>query len=206
MGPLTGAHRQRIRVPGRWSARPRLARLCRFGRCSYLRYTGRGVTQWGARARTAQIDVRRFGIHTFAATCPAPTLLLPGIIGRCCFRLVQESFLIFLVVAPKKDCKNDRRSEHRPSKWSSDSTNTFSKYVSANSEHCRPDNSPCRIEDEKPQRRQPVCASQQCRKGTQQSDETSEEDNLPAVTSKEILSQLPLPFVEPDQISPSRKQ
>ena len=137
---------------------------------------------------------------------PAPALSLLSIVGRCRFRLVQESFLIFLVVAPKKEGKNDRPNEHRPSKWSCDSTNTFSEYVSANSEHCRPDNSPRRIEDEKPQRRQPVCASQQCRKGAQQSDEASEEDNLPAVTAKEILSQFPLPFVEPDQISPSRKQ
>src|SRR5258708_11815352 len=123
-------------------------------------------------------------INTFAATCPAPTLLLPGIIRRRCFCLVQESFLIFLVVAPKKDGQNDRCNKHRPSKWSSDSTNTFSKHVSADSEHCRPDNSPCRIEDEEPQRGQSVCSGQQCRKGAQQSDETSEEDDLPAVASK----------------------
>ena len=123
-------------------------------------------------------------INTFAATCPAPTLLLPGIIRRRCFCLVQESFLIFLVVAPKKDGQNDRCNKHRPSKWSSDSTNTFSKHVSADSEHCRPGNSPRRIEDEEPQRGQSICSSQQCRKGAQQSDETSEEDDLPAVASK----------------------
>src|SRR5882672_719154 len=80
----------------------------------------------------------------------------------CCFRLGQESFLIFLVVAPKKEGKNDRRNERRPSKWCGDSTNTFSKCISANSEHCRPDNSASCVEDEKPHRGQSVCASQQC--------------------------------------------
>src|SRR5215831_2798247 len=118
------------------------------------------------------------------ATCLAPGSIVVGIVGRCCFRLVQESFLIFLVVAPKKEGKDDRRDEHQPSKWSSNSTNTFSKYVSANSEQYRPDNSPRCIEDDKSPRRQSVCASQQCRKGAQPCDETSEEDDFPAVAGK----------------------
>ena len=145
-------------------------------------------------------------IHTFCCNLSGAGLSLLGRVGRRRFRIVEESFLIFFVVAPKKEGKNDRANEHRPAKWSCDSANAFSKYVSANSEHRRPDNSPRCIEDEKSQRRQPVCASQQCRKGAQQGDETSEEDNLSAVTVKQIPSQHPLSFVEPDQMSPSGKQ
>src|SRR5262249_46289331 len=92
------------------------------------------------------------GHFTCLVTRAPPALLLAGIVGRCCFDLVQESLLMFLVIAPKKDGENDRRKEHRPSKWSSDSTNAFSKYVSANSERCRPHNSAGRVEDEEPQR------------------------------------------------------
>jgi hypothetical protein len=81
-----------------------------------------------------------------------PGSTLSGTPGRCCFRLSQKSFLIFLIVAPENDGKNDRCNKHRPSKWPSNSTDAFSKHVSAQSEHCRPDDSPGGVEDEKPQR------------------------------------------------------
>src|SRR6266478_700743 len=78
--------------------------------------------------------------------------ILSGTSGRRCFRLSQKSFLIFLIVAPENDGRDERHNERRPSKWSSDSTDAFSKHVSAQPEHCRPDDSPGGVEDEKPQR------------------------------------------------------
>jgi hypothetical protein len=57
--------------------------------------------------------------------------MLSGTLGRRCFRLGQKSFLIFLIVAPENDGKDERHNERRPSKWSSDSTDAFSKHVSA---------------------------------------------------------------------------
>src|SRR6266851_2037749 len=84
--------------------------------------------------------------------------------------------------------------------------NAFSKQVSAQSESRRPDNSACSVEDEEPQRRQAIRASQQRCESAQQSNETPKEDNLPTVTQEQILSQLPPSLVEPYQISPSRKK
>src|SRR5260221_5743071 len=103
--------------------------------------------------------------------------MLSGTPGRRCFRLSKKSFLIFLIVAPENDGTDERHNERHPSKWSSDSTYAFSKRVSAQSEHCRPDNSPGGVVDEKPQRGQSIRASQQCRKGQQQGNETSAKDD-----------------------------
>jgi len=52
----------------------------------------------------------------------------------------------------------------------------------------------------------PFAPGQQVPQGRAASDETSEEDNLSAVTVKQIPSQHPLSFVDPDQMSPSGKQ
>ena len=157
-----------VRGAGR-NLRPYRDRAGRRDRSADLGYTGRGTKAVGKKARNPvrnKLECGVSAIHT-PATCPRPALLLLGIIGCRRSGLVQESFLIFLVVAPKKEGKNDRRNERRPSKWSSDSTNAFAKYETANSEHGRPDNSPSSVEDEKPQRAQSVCASQQCRKGAE---------------------------------------
>jgi hypothetical protein len=108
---------------------------------------------------------------------------------------------MFFVVAPEDNSKGNRRNEQRPSKGSCNSTNAFSKRVSAQSKHRRPDNSPGGIEGEKSQRGQAICSSEHRRERAQQSNETSEKDDLPTVASKQILSQLPLPFVETDQLS-----
>src|SRR5258708_20429812 len=74
-------------------------------------------------------------INTFAATCPAPTLLLPGIIRRRCFCLVGESFLIFLVVPPNKDGQSEPCNRHPPPNGSTDPTSTSPTPPSPTSPH-----------------------------------------------------------------------
>ncbi len=107
-----------------------------------------------------------------------------GTLGLC-----QQTLLVVLVVTPEPDGKHERNCERRPADWPGDKVDRPAEQVTAETEYGCPDNPSRRVVDDELERRQTVCARQQCGKRAEKRNETAEEDYFSAVSREEIPPQ-----------------